>query len=498
MAFDAGLITDFREFSRAFLKVKNKSGKIVPFVLNTAQEFIHSKLEAQKAATGKVRAIILKGRQQGCSTYIEGRDFHLTATNFGIGAYILTHEQKATDNLFGMTQRYYEYLPERMQPVLGVSNAKELVFSALDSSFRVATAGNRGAGRSSTAQLLHGSEMAYWPSADDHLAGIMQTIPDLPGTEIVFESTANGIGNAFHNIWQQGELGKGGWQSIFVPWFWQHEYRSSGVDLSGDDLEYGKIHGLDHHQMQWRREKIGELGGDLRLFMREYPASTAEAFSVSDDKSLITSRFVQISRKAAAPADDSAPKIIGVDPARFGGDSTSIFIRQGRIAERLERVNGLDTMSVVGSVINFIGKYNPDAVFIDVGGIGSGVYDRLIELGYSKCHSINFGGDALDKTKYINKRAEMWCLMRDWIVGQPAQIPDDDRLEADLCGIHYDYDSNGRTKLESKDAAKKRGIRSPDDGDALALTFAMPVLKESAIYGRKFNTFKSTVSGFGG
>ncbi len=491
-------LDDFNEFSRNFLKVKNKAGLIVPFVMNEAQQYAHSLIEKQKAKLGYVRAVILKGRQQGISTYIEGRYFQRTVTNHGVRAMILTHEQNATDNLFGMTQRYLENYPERLRPILGASNAKELVFSKLDSSFSVATAGNRGAGRSATAQLLHGSEVAYWPSAEDHLAGIMQTIPTEKGTEIIFESTANGIGNVFHRIWQQGEAGQGGWIAIFIPWFWQREYRMDGIELHDEDREYGAIYGLYDLQMMWRRHKIGELGGDVRLFMREYPSSVAEAFSVSDDKSLIDSIVVQKSRKAVAEIDKSAPRIFCVDPARFGRDSTVVYIRQGRVAERLTKVRGKDTMAVVGEIVTLIRKYNPAAVFIDVGGIGAGVYDRLRELNYTVCHAVNFGGEPIDKTKYVNKRAEMWGLMKEWLENQPAQIPDDDSLEVDLCGLRYTYDSRGRLKLESKEDAEKRGIKSPDDGDALALTWAMPVaVNDDQISDVYSDQYRPAVAGMG-
>jgi len=485
-------LNNLKEYAHSFLKVKNKSGEIVPFRLNAAQEYIHTQLEKQKKETGMVRAEILKGRQQGCSTYVEGRFFHKTTTNFGIQSLILTHEQAATDNLFGMTQRYYENLPDALKPALSASNAKELSFSKLDSSFKVATAGNKGAGRSVTAQLLHGSEVAYWPSAEEHLAGIMQTIPLEPGTEIIFESTANGIGNVFHSIWNSKD-----WLQIFVPWYWQSEYRCSNVDLNDEDFEYGELFDLDREQMQWRRRKIGELGNDVKLFMREYPSSPAEAFSVSDEKSLISSVFVQKARKAAAEYDRSAPKIIGVDPARFGDDSTVIYIRQGRIAERIAKVRGKDTMEVVGIIINAINRYAPDAVYVDVGGIGAGIYDRLKEMNYRIVRDVNFGSEPLDKKKYINKRAEMWGIMNEWLSNPPAQIPDDDDIEIDLCGLRYSYDSHGRMKIESKEDAKKRGIKSPDEGDALALTFAFPV-RPKHIESSRIITFNTTVSGMGG
>src|SRR5262249_50874440 len=153
------------------LRIRSKSGAIIPLKLNDAQGFLHNKLEQQRASKGKVRALILKGRQQGCSSYTEGRFFWLVTHRFGTKAFILTHLDDATNNLFGMAKRFYEHCPEVVRPSISASNAKELIFNLLDSGYKVATAGSKGVGRSDTIQLFHGSEVAYWPNADTHVSG---------------------------------------------------------------------------------------------------------------------------------------------------------------------------------------------------------------------------------------------------------------------------------------------------------------------------------------
>jgi hypothetical protein len=488
---------DFTLFASELLKIRDKAGNIRPFSLNKAQQYIHERLEQQRAETGMVRAVILKGRQQGCSTYVTGRYFWRTVMDFGKQTYILTHEQAATDNLFGMTQRYMEHYPEGLRPKLGASNAKEMHFDELDSGYKIATAGNRGAGRSATAQYFLGSEVAYWPAADDHLAGILQTIPRMAGTEIIFESTANGVGNVFHRVWQQGEMNEGGWQAIFVPWFWQPEYVAPEMPLGEEDKAYGELYGLTKEQLAWRRIKIGEMGGDETLFRREYPATAAEAFSVADDQVLIPADLVSQARKSTATA--VGPRILGVDPARFGSDRTVIVARQGRVSEVVEVLSHKDTMEVVGYVAKAIKKYKADAVFVDVGGLGAGIYDRLRELGYDEVRQVNAGEKASDSDRFVNKRAEMWANVKEWLSDGPVDLPDDDALQADLCSLRYSYDSRGRLKLESKDEAKKRGVRSPDLADALAMTLAYPVsskLNRNVPRGREIQ-FESFDAGMG-
>jgi hypothetical protein len=133
-------------------------------------------------------------------------------------------------------------------------------------------------------------------------------------------------------------------------------------------------------------------------------------------------------------------------------------------------------MQVAGIVGKIINDDNPAMVFIDVGGLGAGIVDRLNELGYGrKITAVNFGERASEEGKYHNMRSQMWGEMRDWLAGGSVEIPDSDSLHADLVGPSYKYDSTQRLKLESKDEMKARGIKSPDEGDALALTFAFPV-----------------------
>lgn len=469
------LRTDFELYAQKALRVRSKSGRIQPLELNRAQRHIHAQLEAQRERTGKVRALILKGRQQGCSTYVEARFFWRTVWSQGVRTFILTHEEAASANLFEMAQRYYEHLPPELKPTVNAQNAKELQFKALDSGYKVGTAGNKAVGRSSTVQLFHGSEVAFWPNAEDHAAGVLQTVPDEPGTEVILESTANGIGNFYHAQWQAAERGESDYIAIFVPWYWQEEYTRavpSGFQLSPEEIEYQEAYGLTLGQLVWRRSKISELGESK--FRQEYPANAIEAFQTSGEDSLIKPEQILRARKDQ-DAQEYGPLVVGVDPARFGDDRTSIIRRRTRVAYGLESHRKKDNMEIAGICARILNSEPVARMFIDLGG-GAGVVDRLKELGYGdRVEGVNFGESALEAEKYSNRRAEMWGLMADWIKSAPCRIPDSDTLHADLIAPRYKYDSNSRLVIEKKEDIKKRGLASPDEADALALTFAAPV-----------------------
>lgn len=485
------LKNDFEQYAKKCLKIRTKSGLITSLKLNKAQLFIHEQLENQLRETGKIRANILKGRQQGCSTYVEARFYWKTTHKKGVRAFILTHEQEATNNLFEMANRYHDKNNVLLKPSTGASNTKELYFDKLDSGYKVGTAGTKGVGRSSTIQFFHGSEVAFWPHAEEHAKGIMQAIPDEDGTESIRESTANGVGNYFHQQWKKAEAGIGDYINIFIPWFWQEEYRKSVDNFTRTDEEQklSEAYGLDDAQLNWRRQKIADLsvgGADgITAFMQEYPCNAAEAFQMTGDAGLITAPVVMKARKTTVKG--IGPLIVGVDPSR-GGDRFSVIKRQGR--------KSYDKQSFTGNQVNKLGKQvaickdildtvcpqagkEPDMMFIDAGG-GSELVDRLHELGYEKrVKAIAFGSTPLDIKKYRNKRSEMWGLLATWMKDENLEvdIPDDDVIQADLCGGSlYERDSHDRIILLSKKKIIKELGFSPDEGDALALTFAQPVI----------------------
>ena len=471
---------NFIHYASKCLKIRTKSGSVEPFTLNKAQLHIHAEIERQKGETGKVRVMILKGRQQGCSTYVGGRFYHIVSWTKGTQAFILTHALDATQNLYKMAQRYYENTPGCVKPQVSTSNAKELIFGLLDSGYKLGTAENKAVGRSATIQLLHGSEVAFWANASEHAKGIMQAVPSEPKTEIILESTANGIGNFFHQQWQQAEAGLSDFRAIFVPWYWQDEYKreiDEGFVSTAEEDELKEIYGLTDEQLNWRRYKIAELSvsgqdGD-KAFKQEYPCSSQEAFQTTGEDTYIDPELVMRARKGHAEAYGQL--VLGVDPARFGDDRSCIIRRRGRVAFGLESYIKKDTMEIAGIVHQIIETEKPFKVFVDVGGLGAGVVDRLFELGHRDVvNSVNAGAAPLDSRKFYNKRAEMWAKLKFWLSDEPVQIPDSDTLHADICGIRYKVDSNSRLVMEKKEDMKKRGIRSPDSSDALCLTFALP------------------------
>jgi hypothetical protein len=235
---------------------------------------------------------------------------------------------------------------------------------------------------------------------------------------------------------------------------------------------------------EYVKEMEDEYGRDSDIFrvrvLGEFPSG--------GDLQFIKTADVEAAFARAYPPGvyDRAPRVLGVDVAAYGGDRTVIVERQGLRARVLWQVPGVDTHVVSGEVARIMsgGKYQ--AVFVDeTGGYGFGVVSELRGLGYSP-FGVQFAGSPIDR-QYKNKRAEIWGLTRKWLADEGGWIDEKvyaDRLRDDLTGPEYQYDMQGRLQLERKEDMKKRGLASPDFGDALALTFALPVAPAAG--GRRF------------
>lgn len=172
------------------------------------------------------------------------------------------------------------------------------------------------------------------------------------------------------------------------------------------------------------------------------------------------------------------PLVIGVDVARFGDDESVIYFRKGRDGRSIPAIRrrGIDTMTLAGLAAGAFLEHRADAIFVDGTGVGGGVVDRLRQLNVPVIDvqfaaKADLGGDGI---VYANKRAEIWGSLRDWLAH--GAIPDEPELVAELCGPEYGYNLQGALQLEGKKEMKARGLASPDRGDALALTFAYPVV----------------------
>lgn len=469
---------DLRYFSHQCLKIKTKDAKIVPFEFNQSQEYFHNKLEEILKTHGKIRVLVVKGRQSGISTYTAARFYHKTSTSRAKNTFILSHEAGTTDKLFKIVKLYQENSP--IAPSIKRSNAKELDFETLKSQYYVGTAGSGDVGRGGTVQLFHGSEVAMWKNTDDIETGLLESIPDMDGTEVILESTAKGMGNFFHRMVVNSLAGKNDYHVVFIPWHWMDEYESdaSNYTLQDDDVEYRDLHLADYdddtqmRKLAWRRGKINNFGSEWK-FKQEYPSTIQEAFQTSGETLIRPQDIVRARERQSFFGNNDAPLVLGVDPARTG-DRTAICFRRGREIERIITYDEMDEMTLAGIVAGFINKYDPVAVNIDCTN-SHGCADRLKEMRYKHINAIHFGSGAIESDIYLNKRAEMWCNLRDWMKDDVC-IPDSDEIATDFMAVpDYAETSDGKIRLIAKDKIRSEMGLSPDLGDAAALTFAVPI-----------------------
>lgn len=366
------------------LKIKTKSGTVVPFRLNDAQRKLYAVAKRQQDAGKPVRLIILKARQLGFSTLTEGLIFHACATRRNVNALIVAHREDATANLFRMSKLFYDELPAPVKPMLRASNAQELVFEnpsklrserearpGLRSRIRCATAGGRGIGRSDTLQCVHLSEYAFWPDGADGkastIAGILQAVPSLPGTMVVIESTANGFED-FKERWDAAVAGENDFEPVFFAWFENPDYSMPvvpGTEWTPEERDLKAAYQLTDGQLQWRRWCIANnCGGSLDMFRQEYPASPGEAFLHSGTGVFDNEQIVLRLERLPEPAgrgefadgewtesetgaitlyelpEEGVPYVLGGDTAGEGSDYfTAIVIDNvsGRIVAKLRQ-----------------------------------------------------------------------------------------------------------------------------------------------------------------
>ena len=406
------------------VKIVGRDGQLVPFVWNDVQTELHQAIERQRDERGIARVLVLKARKLGISTYAAARFYQRTTLWPGNHTFILTHEDAATQTLFGMAKGIHEHMPADYRPESSTNNANELGFGGIRSGYRVGTAKNvSGLGRSQTLQLFHGSEVAFWPKAEVHFSGVMQAIPLAAGTEVILESTGNGIGDTFYNQWSLAESGQSDFIAVFLAWFRESSFRHSPFrdwEPSQEEIDYGGLYGLDIEQLFWMHAKNIELGGEpgkiCSLFRQEYPATAAEAFQSTGAESFIPSEMVIRARRLILERQPHAPRVLGVDLARGGSDRTCFIDRQGRKAGGLINEAHSDAdLVVVADKIAAILYRNPDIrrAYIDATEMGGGsVYDMLCGRWATRRRvvaAVNFRIERRDRSRPVSSTSAPKC-----------------------------------------------------------------------------------------
>lgn len=484
---DRLLRSDLRRYCSNLVMIQDKAGNIVPFQWRRAQVELHKRIERQLDARGLVRTIVLKARRLGISTYVGARFYHNATLNLGRNAFILTHEDKSTKELFDLVKLIHERMPDDYRPDTVAANENELAFGGgMNGGYRVGTAKNiTGLGRGMTLQLFHGSEVGFWAHAQKHAAGIMKAVSLVPGTEMILESTANGVGGLFYDQWILAEKGLSDYIPIFLPWYIDPDNvreLPANFDPSDEEEQYQRIYKLSDEQLCWAHFENVAVGGQpgifCPMFRQENPATAAEAFQTTGSNSFLPSEAILRARRLELQPKSykHLPRVLGVDVARGGADQTRIVDRQGRKAGRIDEKMHSDDLVQIAHRVATILRDNADIrrAFIDVTGVGAGVYDTLRNNGFnSRVVAVNYGSQAQEPGKYVNRRAEMWGRMKEWFLDPGgADIPDDDEWQRHIAAPGYKYDANSRLQLEKKEDIKKRVGLSPDVGDALAQTFA--------------------------
>jgi hypothetical protein len=235
-----------------------------------------------------------------------------------------------------------------------------------------------------------------------------------------------------------------------------------------EQIDSRDVEGTDKELFQKMIEQYGEDSTVSRVeVMGEFPSA--------DDDTVVPMELIRSAMGRDVALSASAPIVWGLDVARFGGDNSALCVRQGNTVLDIVTFPSMDLMQLCGAVKNKFDDSTaieqPSEILVDVIGLGSGVVDRLAEQDLP-VRGVNVAEAPATKKNYLNLRAELWFAVKDWLAQRNCRLPENDELASELAAPLYKYTSSGKIKIESKDEMRKRGIKSPDKADALALTMA--------------------------
>jgi hypothetical protein len=352
-----------------FAKIIDKKGQKVPLVAKPGQLEFDRELEAQRAEGKPMRALNLKARQVGMSTWTQAKAVHRCTLRERYDALTVAHDRETGAKLYRMAETFYANLPSdpELKPALGQHRRQRFLHFAgdglwtagdafPDSRYYVDTAGEFQAGRGGTYRFVHGSEVAFWPQIMLKLTALMAAVPDDPESLIVLESTANGF-NEFKDIWDDAEEGRSDYIAFFWPWWREEEYAHPFLnDFERERFTVGdpenpyaeeepallahvkeKGFALTLEQLNWRRYVIAnKCGGDMRIFHQEFPSSPEEAFISTGKKVFDPYRVAQLLvtvdvTDPRAPTEAKPGPLVGdLEPTDF---RTQISSRAGAIMQ---------------------------------------------------------------------------------------------------------------------------------------------------------------------
>ena len=351
------------------------------------------------------------------------------------------------DALFAEMKRWINELPPAFQSVLNVKSDRVEHTSAPSEMFISARTS-----RAETPEALAGVHSEHVMLIVDEASGVPEQVFEAAAgsmsghnaTTIMLSNPTRSSGTFFES------------QNRLADSWWTRRWSCVDSPLVSDEF------------IEEMKLRYGEDSNAFRIrVLGEFPQA--------HDDTIIPFHLVETATHRDIEGDSDLPSVWGLDVSRFGNDKTALCKRQGSVVTEIRSWAGLDLMQTVGRVVAeyeaLLPSKQPREILVDSIGLGSGVVDRLRELGLP-VRGINVAEAPSMGATYLNLRSELWFKTKAWFEDRACKLPKDDQLVAELTGIRYSFTSSGKMKAESKDEMRKRGLASPDLADALCLTMA--------------------------